>query len=257
MILYSSPPSYYSMIGRLALNEAGAPFVIRRMDIHLAKEQLSPWYLAINPAMTVPTLTDDNQSWTDSRAILDKAALIAGDQWMDSDPSLAPTIKNIVDAHYAISIEHLTFAKAMTKFKFLHQLFPRMLGRIVKNLEEELPNSANPEAVQRKITLNNNRIAYFTDGDLNQKLIVERESISHYLRQLTIPSSQLLFGDKPSSADIVTAILLARLKMIGEFQLAQAFTELPNWFERMQARSSFKEADIWTYFQPWRIVLKY
>lgn len=257
MILYSSPPSYYSMIGRLALHECGAPFAIRRMDIHIAKEQLAPWYLAINPAMTVPTLTDDSQSWTDSRAILDKAASIAGDQWVDADPSLTPKIKHIVDAHYAISIEHLTFAKAMTKFKLLHSLFPRMLSRIVKKLEDELPTSSNPEAVQRKINLNNDRIAYFTKGDLNQKLIAERERISEYLRQLPFSSDEFLFGDKPSSADIVTTILCARLKMIGEFDLAKEFPELPSWFERMQTRPSFKEADIWTYFQPWRIVLKY
>jgi glutathione S-transferase len=40
MILYSSPSSYYSMIARLALLECGAAFDIRRMDIHIAKEQL-------------------------------------------------------------------------------------------------------------------------------------------------------------------------------------------------------------------------
>lgn len=135
MILYSAPSSYYSMIARLALLECGATFNTRRMDIHLAKEQLSPWYLAINPAMTVPALIDENQSWTDSRAILEKSALIAGNQWYDADPSLAPHIQEIVDAHYAISIERLTFAKAMTRFKPLHILFPACLSELLITLK--------------------------------------------------------------------------------------------------------------------------
>ena len=59
MILYNAPSSYYSMIARYALFEAGLSFENRRMDIHLAKEQLSPWYRAINPKMTVPSLVKD------------------------------------------------------------------------------------------------------------------------------------------------------------------------------------------------------
>ena len=257
MILYSSPSSYYSMIARLALLECGATFNIRRMDIHIAKEQLSSWYLAINPAMTVPALTEENQSWIDSRTILEKATLIAGNQWYDADPSLAPHIQEIVDAHYAISIERLTFGKAMTRFKPLHILFPRMLKRIIQKLEASLPSSANPQATERKMALNQERIAYFTEGCLNQKLADERDTVRHYLNLLSISPDALLFGSKPSSADVVTAILCARLQMIGEFDLVKAFPALPGWFERMQARPSFKNADIWTRFQPWRILLRY
>lgn len=257
MILYSSPSSYYSMIARLALLECCTTFNIRRMDIHIAKEQLSPWYLAINPAMTVPALTDQKQSWTDSRTILEKAALIADNHWYDADPILAPQINEIVDAHYAISIERLTFGKAMTRFKPLHILFPRLLKRIIHNLEISLPTSTNPQATQRKIALNQERLTYFTEGDLNQKLAAERETVSQYFSLLSVSPDELLFGNKPSSADIVTAILCARLIMIGEFDLVKAFPALPAWFERMQARPSFKDADIWTRFQPWRILLRY
>lgn len=257
MILYSAPSSYYSMIARLALLECGASFDIRRMDIHFAKDQLSSWYLAINPAMTVPALTDGDQAWTDSRTILEKAASIAGNQWYDADPELAPAIKHILDAHYSISIERLTFGKAMTRIWPLRVIFPRMLQRIIKKLEASKSTSANPEATQRKIILNQERIAYFTEGDLKQKLIGERDQVSHYLNQLSVPSNGLLFGSNPSSADIVTAILCARLQMIGELPLLESIPTLPGWFARISARPSFKQADIWTHFQPWRILLQY
>lgn len=257
MILYSAPSSYYSMIARFALLECGTTFHIRRMDIHLAKEQLSAWYLAINPSMTIPSLTEDGESWIDSRAILEKSASIAGNQWSDANPSLAPKIQGIVDAHYAISIERLTFGKAMIRFKPLHILFPRMLNRIIQKLEQSLPSSENPQAIERKIALNQTRLAYFTEGNLNQKLVEERATVSHYLSLLSVTPDQLLFGAQLSSADIVTAILCARLQMIGEFDLVKAAPDLLGWFTRMQARPSFKNADIWTRFQPWRILLRY
>src|SRR4029079_18701002 len=129
----------------------------------------SPWYLAINPAMTVPSLTTDNQTWTDSRSILDESALIADQQWCDSDSGLAPKIKSIVDAHYAISIEHLTFGKAMTRFAPLRTVFPHILRRIIRKLESSLSSSDNPQALQNKIALNQQRLAFFTEGDLSKK----------------------------------------------------------------------------------------
>jgi glutathione S-transferase len=54
--LFHAAPSYYSMVARLALAEAGVAYVSRLMDIHLAKQQLSPAYRKLNPHMTVPTL---------------------------------------------------------------------------------------------------------------------------------------------------------------------------------------------------------
>ena len=70
MILYSAPPSYYSMIGRLALNAAQISFENHHMDIHVRKEQLAPWYIALNPHMTVPTLVDGKTILIDSQDIL-------------------------------------------------------------------------------------------------------------------------------------------------------------------------------------------
>lgn len=257
MILYSAPSSYYSMIARLALLESNANFTIHRMDIHLAKDQLSPWYLAINPAMTVPALTDNQQKWTDSRTILNHAASLAGDKWYDADKGLVPHIETIVDAHYKLSIERLTFTKAMSRFRPLKILFPRMLHNIIRKLEKELPTSTDPLATEQKIKLNQTRLAYFTEGNLADKLIEQREAIHQYLEKLPTPSNALLFGDKISSADIVTAILFGRLQMINEDDLISSSPSLFDWFNRIQTRNAFKQADIWTHFQPWRIIFKY
>lgn len=257
MKLYSAPPSYYSMIARLALNESGVPFDTRYMDIHIAKEQLSPWYMAVNPSMTVPTLIDGNRTFTDSRDILNFAAQHAAKVWANADPNFSGEIERIVAAHYAMPIEKLTFGKMMAKHRFLRKLFPRMLDQIVKKLETEKQKTTNPQATQNKIAVDEERLAYFTEGDPLKKLNDRREEVIAYIKQLPQQPQDFLFNDKTSSADIVTAILFARLKMIDEDNLIQVAPKLSNWFERMQYRTNFIKSDIWLRFKPWRILLKY
>ena len=253
MILYNASSSYYSMIARLALLEAGVDFENRRMDIHIAKEQLSPSYLAINPAMTVPTLTDGEQSWTDSRDILKFAAAYADDKWLDADTNYSPRIERIVDAHYALSIERLTFGKALSRIPPMRFIAPRMLRNIIQKLEKERSQSKDPAAIQAKIDLNHERLAYFTEGDRAEKLQIQRKEVQKFIKELPVPDL-CLFGDKPSSADIVTIVLIGRLQMIGEYSLVPSL--LARWFERTQTQTAYKEADIWTHFQLWRILLK-
>lgn len=255
MILYNTPSSYYSMIARLALLEAGVSFTNRKMDIHFAKEQLSNWYMALNPHMTVPTLVDGEQIFTDSKDILALAASSAKDHWLDATPDLKRGIQDLVQNFYAIPIEDLTFAKAMSKSSLLRFIFPKILGKIIKNLKAELSTTENPEAVRAKIAINEARIHYFTQGSLIEKLNVERNRVSSFLATLPTPRD-LLFGDKPSSADIVICVLLGRINMIGENELLKPFPELTKWFNRMQQRPSFRAADIWQKFQLWRVLLR-
>ena len=54
--LYHFEKSYYSQIVRLVLDEEGVEYKSRAMDIHKDKEQISSWYMRINPNAVVPTL---------------------------------------------------------------------------------------------------------------------------------------------------------------------------------------------------------
>lgn len=255
MILYNASSSYYSMIARFALLEANISFDSRRMDIHIAKEQLSTWYMEINPHMTVPALVDGDLILIDSSDILRLAASNAGEKWLDGGLQTNQSIRNVVESFYLIPIEDLTFAKAMIKFPPLHFLFPKLLAHIVRNLKSQVASSKDSAATLAKIALNESRINYFTQGSLLDKLNIERQRVSRFLSSLPKPQN-MLFGDKPSSADIVVSILLARLKMVGEYDLVDPYPELNMWFSRMQQRASFQRADIWQKFQFWRILLK-
>lgn len=107
----------------------------------------------------------------------------------------------------------------MLHLPILKFIFPRALGGIIKGLQARLATAKDPAALRAKIDLNESRIAYFTQGSsLQEKMAVERKRVSAYLNELPTPDN-FLFGDKPSSADIVTAVLFGRLKMIGEYSL--------------------------------------
>ena len=54
--LYHAPSSYFSMIARLALAEAGIDHEQVFVDIHFRSGQQLPAYARLNPNMTVPTL---------------------------------------------------------------------------------------------------------------------------------------------------------------------------------------------------------
>jgi glutathione S-transferase len=209
--------------------------------------------------MTVPTLVDGKTILIDSQDILRLAATQAGNQWLDIDVNLAPQIESVVKAHYAIPIERLTFCKAMLHLPILKFIFPRALGGIIKSLQAQLVTAKNPTALQAKIDLNQSRITYFTQGaSLEEKMTVERNRIGDYLNQLPTPD-HFLFGNKPSSADIVTAVLFGRLKMIGEYALVTNDARgvaLDQWFRRMQQELAFQLSDIWLRFQWWRILLR-
>ncbi len=253
MKLFHAAPSYYSMIARLALAEAGLAHASRLLDIHVAKDQLSPWYRALNPAMTVPTLQTDAGLLTDSRDILAFCAEQAGEAWADADAALRPAIAAAIEGHYAISIEQLTFGKAMLRIPPLRFGFPRLLRKAIRGLQQDAATAADPAAIQRKIALNQARLDYFASGDLAVKLEAEKAAVARYLASLP-PPSPLLFGARVSSADIVAAVLAARLQMIGEGALLVRQPGLSAWFALVQARPAFAAADIWTRFHPGRII---
>jgi glutathione S-transferase len=252
--LYHAPSSYYSMIARFALIEANAPYCGRKMDIHFAKDQLSGWYAAINPLMTVPALADGETRLIDSAAILAYAQSKAGSSWQEPGPA----INRIVEAHYTISIERLTFAHAMNRIPPLRFLLPRLLLRVCRHLERRA--QAAPEhrdALLAKARLNHERIDYFTTGSLKEKLEIERQHVRQFVTSLPAPASNAwLCGDKLSAADIVVAVLLARLRMINEWTTLSDRPDIVLWFERISARPAFSQADIWTQFSLRRMLFQ-
>ena len=253
--LFHAAPSYYSMVARLALAEAGVSTVSRLMDIHLAKQQLSDAYRLLNPHMTVPTLRGPQLLLTDSADILQFAASRAGDRWADADPQRREAIAAAVAGHYAISIETLTFSKLLATRPMARPLVARLLAGLSRSLDARAATAADGGASLRaKAEQDRQRLATFTSAPPAETLERMRQQVSSYLASLPVVApSGWLFGERISSADVVLAVLVARLSMAGEMALLPR-PDLQQWWARYQQRTAFQAADVWTRFQRRRFV---
>ena len=101
--LFHAASSYYSMIARLALVEAGRPFTPVKLDIHRRMAQFEPSYARLNPNMTVPTLMLESSLLSDSRLILFHAFGRSEDQADDAT-------RRLVALQYEFPIDELTFS---------------------------------------------------------------------------------------------------------------------------------------------------
>ena len=248
--LFHAAPSYYSMVARLALAEAGILSISRLLDIHIAKQQLSPAYRRLNPNMTVPTLRGPDLLLTDSAQILAYAATHAVTPWADADPARQAGISVAVAGHYAISIETLTFSKLLASQPWFKRVLVPMISGINRSLERDerrFPDQA--PLLRAKQEQNRQRLAVFRDRPAPEVLREQRAVVAAYLAGLPpIVAGGWLFGSRISSADVVVAVLCSRLAMAGELPLLQR-PDLQGWWQRVQQRPAFSQADLWTRFQ--------
>jgi len=269
--LYHAASSYYSMIARYALALSGIDYDTRLLDIHKKREQLEDWYVALNPAMTVPTLVADDTTYTSSTDIVRFAIAQRPDCWLEStatnptDTTTRHDIGSLVDSHDAFAVERLTFNALMKKLPPLRWLFPKMLQKICDGLAQEIeqgrshsadvPTSINIEALQAKLALNQSRLAYFTGEPLSVRQERQIKLAQTFVRGFGQgPRGQWLFGDLPSHADAVFVVFLARLRMVGLLQAVQVPEAFVDWLEQKTQTSAFKDADIWVKLQPLRLM---
>ena len=249
--LYHAISSYYSMIARLALAVAGIDYSSRVMDIHRRREQLIPEYGAINPHMTVPALVTQTGILDDSRDILKWVVRERPEVFIEGGESE----QSFLDAHAAFSIEGLTFGKAMLRWPILKWAFPRLLAKACASLrrqQKEHPELS--EVFANKTAQNQARIRFFTEGSLKEKVLTLRVAASDLIARVPPPRGIYLYGDKPSAADVVLAVFLARLKMIGEWALVADRPDLMAWFEPISVTPAYQAADVWTEFSLKRIL---
>lgn len=253
--LFHAPSSYYSMVARLALVEAHLPWISRVLDIHLARQQLSDAYRLLNPGMTVPTLRGRDLVLTDSIEILAFAATQAGCLWADDDPDLRREITAVVQEHAALSIETLTFSKLLASNPRLVPFVARLLRGLSHNLERRAGcTDRDPAALRAKATQNRERLQRFTQAPAAETLRAMRAQVLGFLQRLPVVApDQWLFGARISRADMVLAVLIARLVMVEEWALVQR-DDLRQWWSRYQRRPAFAAAEVWTGFRRGRFL---
>lgn len=249
--LHNALSSYYSMIARFALAVGEIDYISHVMDIHRGREQLTPEYGAINPHLTVPALETGTGVLADSREILAWVVRNRPEAFLEGGESE----KAFLEAHYAFSIEGLTFGRAMLRWPLLKWVFPRLLAKMCASLR--IQQKAYPELSEvfaNKILQNEARIRFFSEGSLKDKVEALRKSAGNLITSVPVPTGTYLFGEKPSAADVVLAVFLARLQMIGEWGLVSHRPDLIAWFEGISATPAYQGADIWSVFSLKRVL---
>lgn len=256
--LYHAASSYYSMVARYALLLSDVDYESHLLDIHKKREQLKAWYVAINPAMTVPALQVGDQVLGSSTEIVQYAVAHRPEKWFEStaSPEQQAHITDLVHLHENFEVERLSFNAFMQKLPPLRLLFPRLLRKICKQLSEQIEQGApDLDALKAKLALNQSRLEYFTGSPLEVRQSEQVKLAQAFVNAFgQAPAGQWLCGDKPSHADVVLIVFLARLKMVGLLDRVQVPRAWVDYLEQKTQTSAFRDADIWVKLQPLRLL---
>ena len=239
--LYHAPSSYYSMIARLALAEAGIAARPVTLDIHRRMEQLEPAYVALNPGMTVPTLVLPDRVLADSRDIVARAF---------GETACAGAAGEAIGRQYAFPIEDLTMSWLMGWNPVARRALPRKLRAARQRLLEFA--DSHPELAdvyRRRADVFAARSTTFKiDGlpALFARRWNEAEAHLDWLESVLADGRPFLLSDAFGPADTVWVVFLGRIRFIGKGAAIDRRPALRRYETAMQARPSWRTADIWT-----------
>ncbi len=230
LILYHNPISTCSQKVRLALAEKGLDYVSHVVDF-ARQDQLSDWYLAINPNGVVPSLVHDGQAVTDSSVIC---------EYVDElypEPPLGPPGpygRAQMRAWMRYFEEVPTTAIRVTSFNiaFLKQLQAMGPARFA-SMTEKMPirkqfyRQMGPEG--------------FSQQTYNDSIDRLRGTLERVAGTLSDGRSFLL-GDRYSIADILLVPTIVRMEDLGLSDLWEDLSEIAQWLSRVTLRRSFAVA---------------
>ena len=249
--LYHAPSSYYSMVARLALAEAGIAHEQVFVDIHVRAAQQSPAYARLNPNLTVPTLVWPGRVLDQSRDILE-AALPATGRGRDAE------VAEWLDLHYAFPIEELTFGRLLARHPAARVLVPRRLGAARRHLLRLA--DTNPdlrEIYERRAAVFAERERTFDPATATRLAALRSgqavDLLDRLEHRLAAPCDVLVPPDH-GAADVVWTVFLARMHFIGMGDEVAACPALVRYWQAMAARPAFAAADVWTRLHAGRLL---
>lgn len=236
--LYHAPSSYYSMIARLALAEAGIEYTSRIVDIHRRRQNILPDYARIQPNLSVPAMTVEGRTLVESRQILEHAL---GDGGAEGRPW--------IDRHYGFEVEDLTFGRLLAWNPLARRAIPRTLAKQEAKLRAlALENPDLAEVYLRRAEVFTRRQRNFDPATVAGLFAKRRAEACAHLDAL-----EAALGDGRATlvegaygpADVVWTVFLARIRFA---RLGEEITRRPaveRYTARMFARPSFTQADVW------------
>ncbi len=248
--LYQAPSSYYSMIARLALKEAGITYEPVFVDIHIHASQQQPDYVRLNPNMTAPTLVLPKRVLDQSRDIAEFA--------LDVPEAGRADTETWVDLHYSFPIEELTFGGILAKNPMARIMIPKLLASAERRLLAYA--SAYPDLAalyKARAAVFAERLRIFDPADIIRLSETRRNQAVGFLDQLETALGDgraVLVPPAYGVADVVWTVFLARMEFAGLGAEVAKRPALTHYWQAMQARPSFAAADIWTRMHILRLI---
>ncbi len=240
--LYHAPSSYYSMIARLALAEAGVAYEPRVVDIHRRRQNLAPDYARIQPNLSVPAMTVDGRNLTESRQILEFALADGGEEG-----------KPWVDRHYGFEVEDLTFGRLMASSSLARRFFPRTLAKQEAGLRALA--AANPglaDVYLRRAEVFARRLRNFDPATVAGLYDTRRREACVHLDALEAALGDgrgTLVAAGYGPADVVWTVFLARMRFVRLGDEVERRPAVARYAARMAARPAYARADVWDRFK--------
>lgn len=195
--------------------------------------------------MSVPTMVDNDNIINDSHEILfyvNKNFKVE-DNLFPEDSQAA--IKKSLDTHYAFSIEGLTMGTALTKSPIAKIALSRGLTRGSNRCRQLMKRYPEFRSVcEAKLSQENERRRLILSRDNNYELLQQQAINICNMLERDLAKHDFVVGNKYSLADVVWTVFLARLTMIKFDSLINEREHLKVYWERMQQRKSFKEANL-------------
>jgi glutathione S-transferase len=230
LTLYHGRTSVCAIKARIALAEKGLEWTGKLLT--LRGDQFDPEYMKLNPNAVVPTLVHDGKVVIESSVIL---------YYLDDafpDPALMPRgpyerarvylANKLIDEYVHTACMTITFAT-------VNRAAMAKMGS--EALEKDLARSPDPKraAIKRQVA----------EMGLDAPPVVE--ALRHHRRLLermddALASGPYLAGGAYSNADIGVTPYIWRLQQLRLSRMWDRHPAVAAWYERIQARPSFKAA---------------
>jgi len=220
---------------RIFLNLKKIPWESHILDLR-AKENLSPWYLGINPRGLVPTLVHDGTVHIESNDIL------AYLEQRFPEPRLIPAG---MESQIAALLRHeddLHMDLRALSFRFVFA--PPGPPKSAQDLQR-YANTGSGTVQGKKDAVIDEQIAfwqrYLSEGGISDA--AARESLNKFRAEFAALDSRLashpyLFGDSLTVVDIAWFVYASRMLLAG-YPLQRLHPRVGEWFTSLQARPEF------------------
>jgi glutathione S-transferase len=245
--VYHFPASLCSQKVRLALAEKGVEHRQQLVDIELRMQNYAPWYVRLNPRCVVPTLVHGDRVVTDSARIIRYIdETFEGPPLSPEDPSERARMGVWIEAQDQIDLRALSYASIDGLLgaglrRVTMPLRVRKLGRLRDDVPElRQQYSDKLEDICRW------QLAIASPERLKGIRTALEATLDRAEAQLG--ETAFLAAERYSLGDLAWTAVLARLRFLG---LAEDLwgggrrPRLADYYARLRARPSFKQADIW------------